>query len=1421
MADNQFKTFSYRLLNGGVVARHASDTLPPGTYRNLQNMESRAEGALATRYGLQALTQNGSANQPLGAPVHSLGKLQSLGPMYRYAGVGTALYRSPVPTAFTQVASGLSGSRLSMSPYRPATNANPWMFVADKTKLVKDSGSGAAQNWGLAPPVQPPTVQIGDPAKTIIEEFNEANTSSFTFASYTGTAINVRVQGTFAATGSTLGIVTFTEVQPTASGFSRTSNVATVTTSSPHGWVSGMRIKVVYGFDTSFNASSVVITVTSTTTFTYSSVGPNASSSGSPATLSALPSFSPFMLVDIDAGGNPETVLILSIIPNVGFTANQSSPHTSPMLYSASYLQGTVAANATGTITKKGTFDFTGTSAAPNNVSLSVVSASRTSGVSTLNLGALVNPPAWKAGDNIFVSLGDFSTSSSPITGVAIVGGNFLVSYQQLGLPNETGGTGTVQRISGNSNIAQDTDYFSLWMQAGDPFGIAEIRVLFDVGDGSFTKDYYYKSITPSTSQPAVSGTLRNGDVLTQQVFARAAGLTDNRRTGYQSQDLLPSDLRSLRQLRPANLNTGKTAWTNVQMMRGEFIPVGAAGSATNGWDKVVAWQISIRTQPNSSVIVGIDDLVFIAGSQLDSFNGNPYDYRITLYNINTGLESNPSVTLAPSLFISPRRQPALIGLNQTSLNTELAGSGANVGAGTAWTSPNNITSLSSYASVSAGNSQALAATQFGFTLALGTLLSSLLLTFKMFWSQTGTGIFSIGVQLLKNGSPFGSSQIVPLTSVGTSGGTSGAPIGAQLSFDTSALGVSDINNSQFGFQLSLFRFGGTGTMSLSVRAGTLSAVVGAPIDPQTTHWRIYRRGGTLTQAWYRVGQVPITTTTYLDTTSDATIELNDQLIIDNDPPVSSTMPVPLNDSITSITQTTIPGVATILFADSPNNVFPGQFVTVGSGDTAEQAYVLAVQNGGNQIQLWLQTAHSVGEIVSATEQPQAPVNLMAIAFDKAWLAGDPNNPHVLYYSNPFSPETFPQENFIEVGTPDAPIMALVEHRGLLYAFTTKTIFQIIGAGSAVPVALPTGVKHGLSGNFAWAKSEGVIYYESYDGIYVFTGAASTYLTEPVEWIFTAQNLGPIQAEGIGQKANTVMAYGNRELFVSYVDANGFRRRMIYHETYKRWRNDDSAQTAITAMKFEDDTGSLIVGGADGMVYQDRLNDYDWGAYDGNRNLIPAPINFALQTGQMDQEVPKANKQYQEFTLDANLNGQSASISLIFDGGATVLPLGTLTGTGRQQYQMKIQNGLGYRSQNIGVLIAGSSTAPVFLHDVHVRALVEAESRQSFDSYWLRFGTDQWKVAKQCWIEYAATDASGIAFAMYVDGDMSMPLFTFTLPQSANRRTTRVRFPANKATMFRFIGISSSDFQLYMPESHVDVKEICVGKGYQKAQLTP
>jgi hypothetical protein len=301
MADQAYETKSFRLGAGsGVKARlvydspSASDTW----YWNMDNLQSREEGALSSRFGLSALTTDGATqNFPLGAPVNSLSRMQGIGTSYRYAATTAGqLFRMAGnnPGAYTSIATGLSGGRVSMSPYRPSNSSAPWQFIADAANLIKDNGTLiAAENWGIQPPLQPALVVPVVPSLLDIELFDEAVTTSFTLANLGSAAMTGRVQ--FVSGSAIVAPGTrFVFVQPINLGVGalvRTSNV-TVVTATAHGFVTGMRVSVTVNniADNSFAVSSAVITKIGPNSFSYANTGANLTSASTLVQVSAAPS---------------------------------------------------------------------------------------------------------------------------------------------------------------------------------------------------------------------------------------------------------------------------------------------------------------------------------------------------------------------------------------------------------------------------------------------------------------------------------------------------------------------------------------------------------------------------------------------------------------------------------------------------------------------------------------------------------------------------------------------------------------------------------------------------------------------------------------------------------------------------------------------------------------------------------------------------------------------------------------------------------------------------------------------------------------------------------------------------------------------------------------------------------------------------
>lgn len=1273
MTDAPYQDFPYRFQNGGLVARYVADALPPGTYADLRNLESRAENSLASRYGLSALSTDGTNNFPLtdvGTIVtpQSISRMRGLDTGFRYAKAGTALFRRATDTrgSFNEIY-GINTLDIIQAQ---VIAENVTLILTDPTALLVVGTTFGVQGNSLAEVNGPSfTVLASSPGQVQYQigvnlftnglggqvilpitdvPMSTARVSMFAYrpngnaAPYmfiADNAVLLKDNGTLSHTQNMGGSPSF--IPPT------------IQIGDPGKTI----IEQFNEVDTSsFTLTNFGSPVINTVRLAFGQSG----SVPLPLTPSGIVTIP---VPTITAFAFQRTAGVAQITPPIGSLVGQQlglkiSVQNCP---DPSFnVSAAVITLLTGAFTKS----FSYVNPGPDVVS--TPGGTTTVGIMPSIIPGMLMQIGDAAGfanpETLYVLTVGASSFTAKLT-IARLGGFTVVANVLSG----TVASNTTASVSKHMNTglgmtgtvpSEDADYIQFGVQISDPLTVTELKIFFDVGDGTFTQDYYYKAIEPSGYQPGVTGQIPSRQMQTNRVADRAAAAVDLRTLGVPVTELAPPDLPDIVQLRAVELNTGKAAWSTIQVKLSEFVPVGLAGGINNNWSNVVAWKLQIVSAPNVGTTVGISSMALIGGAGLDSYGEQSYDYRYTYYNIATDYETNPTLELADAFFLAPRRQP-------------------------------------------------IAVTYF------------------------------------------------------------------------------------------------------------------QPTDTQFTHVRIYRRGGTLTQAWYRVATVPCvdngSAAVYSDSMDDATAEIRSQLQIDNDRPVTSVMRIPVN--LTNVTFSASPSVAGSVVTITPaalqtiQNVFVGQLVTVGSVANQEQAFV--VSKVGATFTVFLQNSHTNGETVSASTKPTVAMNLMAIAFDKIWLAGDPDNPHVLYFSKPFQPESFPVANSIEVGTPDSPIMFMVAMRGLLYVFTTKTVYQVLGAGSSVPTIIPTGVMHGAVSNFGWAAAESMIFYMSYDGVYVFQGASAPYLSEQTEWIWTGKNLGPVQAIDRSQIAEVFMAYGNHELFISYLDQMGGRHRMIYHDVYRRFRDDDTAVGAITAEFFEQDTGNLIVGKDDGMLYIDRVGDYDSGGFVAGVEIVNA-IPVRMESARMDNGSPKAPKVYNELTLDWDTQGQTLDVAMTFDNGTTTLPLGSYSQNGRGQTQININDGLGQVSQNSALVVSGSVTKVISLFEAHIRALVQADQRRSSDGYWQKFGTDEYKLIKQGYFEYVA-DAD-VPFSVFADGG-STAIYNFTLPSTNGQRTAlRVRFPAEKAKLWRFVSTSTENYQLY-DECSLDVKPIGGPKGYSSQKL--
>ena len=600
--------------------------------------------------------------------------------------------------------------------------------------------------------------------------------------------------------------------------------------------------------------------------------------------------------------------------------------------------------------------------------------------------------------------------------------------------------------------------------------------------------------------------------------------------------------------------------------------------------------------------------------------------------------------------------------------------------------------------------------------------------------------------------------------------------------------------------------------------------------DPQVGFVNIYRRGGSMNQNWYYLDQIPNVVGNapflYKDIIPDASLLESNVLLLDNDPPITSSLQVPI---ATTLKAAYNPGTnpyqvfAPVTISTNDPAIFVvGQILQIGTPQNLEEVRV--VTGGQGTFAAVLRLVHAAGEQVQAFSVPAQACDLCEVAYNKMWLAGDVNNPSFLYYSKPGYPETFGPQNYIEIGTPDSTITAIINWRGTLFVATQTTWWQVVDG--APPYAQPTGSAHGLIAKRGWCFAEGSIWYTALDGIREFRGSDGAYRTLQVEWLFQDPDESqqtPLVLVDTTRISLSLMAFHKNRVYFAYIGVDGNVHRLIFDLRYGgRIRNDD---LPVTAMFLEKDTETLLVGRPVGQSYaiaQDRTGNVDDTGWAGGF-VAAAPIASTIQIPFQDAGQPHNPKQWNMVELDVNTNGQDLNVALVLQNPNVTLNLGKVNTTTRSKIDLPVNSGEGIEAYRCSVVFNGSFTSPMFLYQAEMYIASLADYRNTFDTYWIKFGTDESKLVKQCYFDYEASKP--VNMALYADGDFLDPYFTFVLPATTTRSVVRVRFSnddeVNSAMilrLFRMVGQCPGTFRFWVAP-RIEYKGVTEGSSYAVGEL--
>lgn len=609
---------------------------------------------------------------------------------------------------------------------------------------------------------------------------------------------------------------------------------------------------------------------------------------------------------------------------------------------------------------------------------------------------------------------------------------------------------------------------------------------------------------------------------------------------------------------------------------------------------------------------------------------------------------------------------------------------------------------------------------------------------------------------------------------------------------------------------------------------------------------RIYRRGGSLPDQYRLVGQVtnPGTgsTVTFVDNAADSDIVGSKLLEFDNDPPVTSKLPVALTARIASledeggggtggaqkVNRINLTGLPAG-FGNVKDSITVGSRVIVGTGATREEAYVKNVPTDTSAwIECYLQYAHQPyandpSETVEITSAARVSCDLIAQVGDSLFLAGDPNNPHYLYQSKPGRPDAWPVEldeigvvHQIPVSSSSDPIHGITEWQGGVLCMCEKSLYIVkLWQGTMQkPQLLP--YPHGLIAKHAWTKADQTIWYLSSDGIYEIRGYQPIKRSEPINFIFTGETVAGLPPLDYSKAKDVQFAYINHWVIILYPTATGDRVELRYETIYDRWyvrkHADPGGSVSATALHVERDDNKLYVSKSVTAISTNAyVYEHDSGTSDGwtvSEN-DGAAIAFEVAPPPFDVGDPFTEKLFADALIEIENKGSSSAtitVETYYNNSDTPDATDTFTLTvppGRDYYPLPLQTGSGKQAHVVAFKIKGSVIVPIVLHSLTINyyPIAEIQTGRTYD--WDNLGWPYDKRLYQVTFVFE-TEGQNVTVSMDtiegIDGSTKVTAKQQFVLNSASGVRGIKTFPINDGTIVKMVKIrpevASASFKL-------------------------
>lgn len=253
------------------------------------------------------------------------------------------------------------------------------------------------------------------------------------------------------------------------------------------------------------------------------------------------------------------------------------------------------------------------------------------------------------------------------------------------------------------------------------------------------------------------------------------------------------------------------------------------------------------------------------------------------------------------------------------------------------------------------------------------------------------------------------------------------------------------------------------------------------------------------------------------------------------------------------------------------------------------------------------------------------------------FLAIDAGNPHYLWYSKRFRPESVPAANYLEIGYPGDPIQGGARLVGLLGVYTRDTKYRIIGNATSGFVPIEALSSRGTPAGHATIASDQGAIFVARDGLFLTNfQSADVALSTAIEPLFYGETVNDYAPIDWSRAQEIALGSYKQRYYFSYPTVGGGAMMAVYSRETQQWYHYSVAPTAL---------------------YTDETTDRLWGGNDGGDILVidsPVASTESVTTTATfaDRGGPSSflRKRFSYLRIDAESGIQPITVQLWVDG---------------------------------------------------------------------------------------------------------------------------------------------------------------------------